>query len=271
MVGSDPATGIEMEPERRTASGEEPRARQYRAWQALFLSVFSPAVYRDAALSWRGYGFAYLALLVVVSWVPPTAALQVRLLGAGSELADAVAPITSLTIADGVLEADVEQPWEAEVRGVRIVLDTTGATRPSSAGAAVYVGRKAVVVRSGPEPQVFEYDTFGDMELDGASLGRTVRLISYLGPAAVFVAGVCASLLWRGLFGLLYGGVLKVAARVDFASGLRLGLLAVTPAVLLDTLWVTAGWTPPAWRVVGILLVWAYLAFAAVAVRSGRD
>src|SRR5688572_23875317 len=112
------------------APGGPPEPRRYSMFHGYVL-FFSPKLWRDAALRWRGIGFWFLFLLVVVSWVPTMVALSSWYSGfLRDEAPKLTSQVPPITISNGVVSTPVPQPHtitDATGRPV-IVIDTTGAT-----------------------------------------------------------------------------------------------------------------------------------------------
>ena len=50
--------------------------RRFSGLHALVLSFFSPALYRDVALQWRGIGVLYLLLVATICAIPRLVMIQ---------------------------------------------------------------------------------------------------------------------------------------------------------------------------------------------------
>ena len=44
--------------------------KQFGLLRAIWLSFYSPELYRDVARNWRGFGLLYLTVLLALSWLP---------------------------------------------------------------------------------------------------------------------------------------------------------------------------------------------------------
>ena len=87
-------------------------SKRFTYLDALWQSFFSPSLYVDVARRWSGVGFLYLLLIVVLSWVPDLAKLQMGFRQMRGESAEAlIRQVPAITISDGVASADVETPY----------------------------------------------------------------------------------------------------------------------------------------------------------------
>ena len=248
-----------------------PPTRKYNAIQILALSAFSPGAYQDVAFRWKGTGLGYLLLLVLLVWVPLGIRSQVRAMSGLSGLETLRQDFPSVQIEDGVLSSPVDQPWTYELDGELLVLDTTGTASDELVDEAkVYVTAHSLTMNRDWDARSYEFEQVESFSLTGDDVAGYARTAALVGPAFITALGVVWSLVWRGLWGLVYGVAIMAAAKIDLQAGVRVGLVAVTPWVLLDTLWWLVGWTPPLWWVIGMTMIVAYLVFATASVIRGR-
>lgn len=112
-------------------------------------SLYSAGFYRNVAKKWRGLGFFYLLLLVALCMVPPAIRFSLSLknieharagsyLGMAETLAKISSQLPDITIKDGTLHTDAQQPYTIYNESAKpmVIIDTTGNTttlRESSA------------------------------------------------------------------------------------------------------------------------------------------
>jgi hypothetical protein len=222
------------------------RMKQFRIWQAFALAFYSQALYRDVAQRWRGGTFVYLLLLVVAWWIPIAALLQIE----GAALATTYGPKVidqwpTITITNGQVAADVAMPYvvnDPETGTRLVVIDTTGTTPTlEAAQAPALLTRTELMLREGERgSRAYSLKDVQQLVVDRARLYDWLDIFRvWFVPAAsvfvvlfVYIYRIAQALLYA-LAGMLFARVLRV--RLDFAALLRLAVVALTPAMLLDT------------------------------------
>jgi hypothetical protein len=224
----------------------------YPIWRALYLAFYSRALYRDVAGRWRGAAFAYLAVLVVLWWIPG-AVLLYQQTGEfmTNEAPQIVEQWPTVTVTRGHARADVTMPFaivEPVTRTRLVVIDTTGSTSTlEAAQAPALLTATALILREGESgARSYPLADVEELVIDRALLQQWMDIVAaWVVPVAtLFVmmffyvyrlvqALVCAAL------GLLL--VRATRANLDFAALVRLAIVALTPAVLLDALLWFAG------------------------------
>lgn len=252
------------------APREGPR---YSRLAALVLSFFSSNLYRDVAQRWRGFGFWYLVLLVSVSWLPFAIKAQVGF----SKFVRQEAPRTlqgfpGITINQGVVSIDRPEPYlwrDPDSKEVIMYVDTSGAfDLPEGARAKVKLGRSQVTV----EQSAYETRTYDLSQVQSFSVDKT-RLLGWMQTASYWIGvglfGFMAvlTLVWHLIQILIYAAIGlalcgMLGARLDYPALLRLAVIAITPAVLIDTALDFAGVHLPFSGWVWLALEMAYLALA---------
>ena len=247
--------------------------RRYSRVSALVLSFFSPELYRDVARRWCGIGFLYLVLLLAVSWLP----LAIRAHVAFAKFVRQAAPrvlagFPAVTITNGVVSIDRPEPYLWRDPGnneVLLYVDTTGAfDLPAAASAKAKLSRSQLVVKQN------EYDTrtYDLSQVKSFYVDKT-RVTGWLAMAipwmglGIFVMGLLGTLIWHliqiviyGVIGLLLASMFS--ARLEYLALMRLAAVAITPAILLDTVLDMTGTSVPYSVLLFLALELGYLAFA---------
>src|SRR5437762_1391096 len=108
-----------------------PEPRRYSAFSALFLApLFSGELSRDIARRWRGIGFWFVVLQLLITWLVVLIVWQRGfnrfVQNDMPKISDQIPPVT---IKDGVASSPVTQPYEIkdpESGKPFVVIDTTG-------------------------------------------------------------------------------------------------------------------------------------------------
>ena len=266
-------------PYHRPAHAVKPGVRRYGPLRALALSFFSADLYRDAAANWRGFALGYLAFLLGIAWLITVAVLHQRFRSwCENEAPAIVAQIPPLSLKDGELSADVEQPYflADETSGEMIVvIDTTGAiTTLEQAGARVLLTKtEAIVERNPQEIRVYRFNAIGDFALDQAKVqGWLAWLANWLG-FVLFPFALAGSYLYRVVQIVVYAGIGLLFARIlqvplSYPAAASVATLSITPPVLLSTAaQLTQARIPLPW-LFWFLMAMSYLFFGVYSNRS---
>lgn len=244
--------------------------RQFHVWQAFALAFFSRSLYRDVAQRWRGETFLYLLLLILVWWVPVAVLLHIES-GAfaatyGPKLIDQF-PV--ITVKNGQVSVDATMPYviaDPETGARFAVIDTTGATATlEAAQAPALLTRNELILREGDRgSRAYSLKEIPELVIDRARLYEWMDIFRawFVPVASVFVVlfmylyRILQALLYS-LVGMLFSRILQV--RLDYAALVRLAIMALTPAVMLDVLVGLAGVAIPG--PVSLAVAIAYLYF----------
>jgi hypothetical protein len=249
---------------------------------ALVLSFFSASLYRDVARTWRGIGLLYLLLLLVLTWLPPIIRTHLSFRRFVRNEAPAVIDQTpTLTITKGVVSIAEPEPYfmrDPKTGRAVVYIDTSGAfdRGKEAQEAVILVSRSTMEVRQPNKTEVHDLSKVDSFHMDRRDAARWLDLAStWFGPVA-YVASVLWSLV-TGLLRLLLYALVGMAfassfnARLDFPALMRLSAVAMTPAMLVDTLaWTfNFGYLPCCgW---GVLMAVATLAYLVFAVKANAD
>jgi hypothetical protein len=259
------------------AAPPPPRQRPaYSRFSALVLSLFSAKLYRDVARNWRGTGLLYLLLLLALTWLPPIVRGHASFRRFVREDAPAVIDQTpTVTINKGVLSIAEPEPYfmrDPQSGKAFVYIDTTGAfdQEEEAREAVVLVSRSTIEVRQPNKTEVHDLSKIDSFHMDKRDVARWLDAGSkWFGPVA-YVSCLLWSLLTGVLRLLLYAlaGMAFASsfnARLDFPALMRLSAVAMTPAMLVDTLaWTfNFGYLPCCgWGILMAVISLAYVVFA---------
>ncbi len=247
--------------------------KRFGLFQPIWMSFYSRALYRDVAQNWRGTGFLYLLVLLALSWIHPIVQLHRRVGGMVETLGPAVlAQVPTISIHQGEVSILEPQPYVVSVPGSAtplMIIDTTGRTTPETTDAFLLLTRHQVVARKSPhETRTYDLAGIQDLTIDKNSVASLLDLSRrYLAPLSYPVA-LIGSYVYRLLqvliyaaIGLAFASLLKVP--LEFPELLRLASVAVTPAIVADTLrGILQIESSYVWWLVCFLLSMGYLMFA---------
>ena len=236
------------------------------------LSFFSRELYRDVALNWKGVGFAYLLLLLAVCSVPRIIMIQKGL----SHFIDKEAPpfveqVPRITITNGEASIDQPQPYyikDPDSNDVLAIIDTTGEIQSLEGTEAVVLLTKTKLIHRQSE---MEYRTYDLSKVQEFALDKE-RIMGWLNTAkkflvlalypfvllGAFIFRIIQALIY-GAIGLLFASWCKV--ELSYAALLRLAVVAVTPCIIVRTVFELAAVHLPWAGLWFFLLAMGYLFF----------
>ena len=260
-------------------ASQEPAGGRLFPFVAGYLLWFLPALWRDAGRGWRGFGFWYLLLLLLITWGIQFALWAPRVTDfVKNQVPELAAEVPTIDIKDGVVTADVEQPYvvEDEETGKPIfVIDTTGATTEPPPDAPSMLLTKTHFIMRDENGKVTSQPLKGiTFRLDRQSIQAVAdRVHGWFWPVGYPLA-VLGSLIGRLIQVLIYALIgLAVASSIrpalSFGALMRLAALSITPILLIDTALiatgVSLGW---GWRLGGIALA---IVLLVLMVRANHD
>lgn len=209
------------------------------------MAFYEGAIYEDVARNWRNRTFLYLLLLLALSWIPFTIQTQNQV----DEWISREAPfyidqIPDVTLSDGELSTSSFTPTLLRDRDgmVLVVIDPTGQyTSLDDTEAPILVTRTQIFVRG--EGDQFEIQSLPDgapETLTREDLYIIADWTRSLVNMLLFPVLLVLSYVYRTLQSLLYAYVASfftaTAGRtLPYRTLLNLAIIAITPAVVLDT------------------------------------
>ena len=247
--------------------------KRYSLFHPLLLSFYSPSLYRDVAENWTGTGFLYLLLLLALCWIPPI----VQFHRSTTALLDTLGPavleqVPTVSIRQGELSIQEPQPYVITLPGgdkPLVVIDTTGQTTPESTRADLFFTKhQAIFRRSDLETRTYELAGIREMTVDRNSVKKILDGCRTWVPILAYPVALAGSCVYRiiqvliyAAIGLLFAQLLKVP--LEYPQLIRVSSVALTPAILIDTLRGVAGYASSlSWLVFCFLLSMGFLFFA---------
>ena len=263
--------------------------RQFGLLRAIGMSFFSADLYRDVGRHWNGVGLLYLTVLLAICWVPTAVRVHLGLHRFAQERVPQItANLPEITIKDGVMQANPpgrhvwrdEHPRPGREAGGFIIddsIDEVPADLPP--GTLMLTRREFGGARSTrAERRVFELSAFGDVHVTRERARGFLTALQFWVPPLAYAAALLGSLIVRFALACLYAVVTQALARgklltIEFATALRIAIVAVTPWVVLRTLiWFLPA--EPIWYIrwpLAIAMTLAYIWFAVSALAAEPD
>ena len=272
MYPQSPTPGYPMMPQ---APVKGPR--QYSIFGAMVRSpFFSGNLYRDVARNWGGIGFWYLFLLELITWTLLLVKFHWAVAAfAKNDFPTMVQDVPPITLRNGHVTSPVNQPYymkDTKTGKPFAVLDTTGTINTlddTDPGVMVLITDHKVWSRQ-DKNQIKETDLSTikkSFYIDKSKLTGWMDSFSRFAAIGALPVFVIACLIGRLLWVLLCGAVNMAfsagfGAELTFAAAMRLAVLAITPIILLNTVFELTGASIPLWMLLGICLELLYMAMA---------
>lgn len=222
--------------------------KRYNLFQALIMSFYSQALYRDVAKNWRGVGLLYLLILLAICWVPATYQLKQRLAYfVAVEAPPVIAEIPTINI-NTKGEASIKEnvpyfikyPNSERVLGI---IDTSGQfVSLKNTEAKVLLTKTHLLIANGPHDELgYSLTNFPNFTFTQANFTHFIEFLSHwmvilLFPIALFISWVYrfVQVAIYALIGSLFSSVLKCNLR--YIAILRLATVALTPVIVVASI-----------------------------------
>jgi len=255
--------------------------RRFNFFHAFYLSFFSKALYEDVGRQWKGLGFAHLALLLALVWIPTAFQIHLAVGKFASEAASrALQDFPRVTIQDGVVETDPHGPhtFNDPDTGKPFLIIDTSADMPEldeiEGDVFVLTRSKLITVqRRRSQTRIHDLSGVQHFEVTKEDLERWLGILASGAAVVLYPLLLGGSLAYRMVQALIYAAIgllLAHGARpaIGYDALVRLSAVAVTPVILLDTAKDLAGITIPFWWLLCFLIAMGYLHFGIKAVKD---
>jgi Protein of unknown function (DUF1189) len=247
--------------------------KRYSVFHPFVLSFYSKSLYQDVGKHWRGTGLAYLLLLLAVCWAPVLLEMQLGFtLFAAHEGAALVKQIPAITISKGEVSTDVETPYfikNPKDGTILAIIDTTGKyTSIENTSAKILLTKNQLISKkSDYETRTYDLSNIQSFHLDQARSQHWLDLARKWLLVAAYPLALLFSFIYRAFQALLYALIGMIFAKVmkaalNYLALLRLAIIAVTPAVIVNTIHSLGPAKTPYWGLICFLIAMLYLLFA---------
>jgi len=234
------------------------------------LSFFSGDLYRDVGLNWRGVCFGYLFLLIAVCTIPRIFILQKSI----SLFIDEQAPplleqVPKITMTNGQVLVDEPQPYYIKApdgNEVLAVIDTTGEIQSLDGTDAFVLLTKTKLIYRQSDVEYRTYDLSGIKEfvLDRGRIMGWLNIVKKLIIPVLLPFILLGSYIFRIIQALIYAaiGLIFVGfcrVNLSYDALVRLAVIAVTPCIIVRTIFEIASVHVPMAGLWFFLLAMGYL------------
>jgi uncharacterized protein DUF1189 len=245
--------------------------KRYSFLHAIILSFFSKSFYQDVGRHWRGTGFLYMFLILVVLWIPTMIKMHVGF----SRFAEQEAPrfiqqIPRITITNGIVSTDVPTPYfiNGDDGKPLAIIDTTGKYQSlDDTPAYILLTRNQVFARDERQTRIYDLSGVQSFELDRARAEGWLQMAKRWLVVVLFPIVLISSFVFRAIQMLIYAAVGLLFARMlnttlSYLTLMRLSAVALTPVLILNLLLEFLPFEIPVWWLIGTLIGLGYLFFA---------
>lgn len=248
-------------------------ARKYNILHAFFMPFYSKSFYRDVGQAWRGTGFGFLLILLLVCWLP----LTFIFINYGNEMVDnmvkpQLGQVPAMQIKEGVLTVDAPMPHtidNPDTGKPQIIIDTSGKyTNLSQTDAQVLVTKTNVMVEQNNDSvRTYEFNKSTNLEITQEKLQKWLATVVKYLSMSFYPFAVIISFLYRIIQVILYAVIgslildLFVKSHLQYRAILRLSVMAVVPPIIISTILSVVGVAFPFELLFYFVLAMIYLMF----------
>lgn len=250
--------------------------KRFNIFQALWFSFYSAPLYRDVSRHWKGTGLLYLLLVLALLWIPEMVHFQGTLAafvaGEGRAFAN---QLPTITITRGEVSTDVETPHfirDPKTDQVWAIIDLTGEyTSLQGTDARLLLTRNQLLMgrERGTIHETRVYDLSGveSFTLDSDRVMGWLELAASWLAILAYPVALLFSFIYRVVQVLIYAAIGLLIARslkvaLDYVALMRLTAVAITPAIVADTIRSVAEVSLPLWWLLAFAIAMGYLTFA---------
>lgn len=221
--------------------------KKYSIFHPYIMSFFSKSLYRDVGQKWHGIGAFYLLVLLLVCWIPVMVMIDRNIDGFISEQApQLVNQVPTVTIKDGKLSIDKPVPYiirDKDSKQPVVIIDTSGQYKSlEDIDTPMLVTSTQIFMRKNTsEVREYEVSKIPDLTFGKPQVNYLLGKIATWGAIFLFPFVLIATFIYRIIQALLYGAIgmlfsAMTSAKITYQQSLRLSIIAMTPAIILATI-----------------------------------
>lgn len=248
--------------------------RRYSIIHPLWMSFYSGDLYEDVGRNWHASAILYLLLLLAITWIPGVMKLDEEISHwIDASAADMVEQVPEMNIQGGKVSVAASGPVlirDPETNTVFMIIDVTGQyTSLNGTDASVLIKETEIMVRNNSS-EIQTYTIPPDEEpitITRETLYEWLEIIRGGLSIVLYPILVLATYVYRLIQALVYASIgrlflQQLNASMEYMTLVRLAAVAVTPAIILDTIHGMMEVAMPFWWAICFLLAMGYLYFA---------
>ena len=221
--------------------------KKYRFFHPLFMAFFSKSLYQDVGRNWKGVCFLYLLILAAVSIVSPIIQIKGFLNTKFPEIINPIIEqIPAITVSKGHVSIDQDEPYYIKAFDSEqplVIIDTTGKITSLPDDKTVLLITKTKIIT---KEQEFDLPKEKDLIVDQYKVQEWIDIFTKWFLIAIipimfitiYIFYIIGDLILAAI-GMLFTKILKV--KLDYPALMRLAIIAITPAVLVNVLFELKG------------------------------
>jgi Protein of unknown function (DUF1189) len=257
----------------------KPKMERFSMLRAFILSFYSRDLYRDVAKKWKGPALGYLAALLALCWAARMLKVQAGVTHFANQDVEALAhQVPDISITNGQVSTNVETPhFIKDHNGTVIaIIDLTGQyTSLENTTAKLLLTRNHLVLANRGNIRTVDLKGVKSFHMDQTRAEKWLHFVQAWFAIILFLIALVFYFFYRtiqaliyALIGMLFASIMKV--KLDYLTLYRLAIVAVTPAIIVDTLHSLWNIHTPFWSLICFLIAMAYLVFG-IKANSGQQ
>ena len=243
---------------------------QYNIFEAIFMSFYSSDLYRDVGQNWGGKIFLYLFMLMLLVSAGSAIPMQISLNRIYKENADIVmAQLPIIKITAGKLSTPEVKPFLITLPSAKqplLIIDTSGkyTNLTDTDGVALVTEKQIFIQHKEHETRIYQISKDYDGEYKPDKVNDYIKRFVSLAWIAIFLFLLIFYFIFRLLQALIYALIGKLysvisGASVNYGTILQVTIMALTPALVLQTIMEIAGHTFPHHTLAYFLITMTYI------------
>lgn len=227
---------------------EAPQKKELGLSHALFMAFYSPKIYQEAAVKWKGFGFTYLLYAIAIAWIPLAVFLHIKFADFAERRGpDFVQQIPDINIASGKASTTAETPYfinDPETGKPVAIIDMTGKYKSlDNTEAYVLLTDSNLYLYDLLGERAHDLKVFGDMEIKKDKAYDALDGLKEMLAFILYPIMVGYTFLTRALKLVAYAAIgIFIARRMnlkaDFGMIMRIAAVSATPVIAVDiALW----------------------------------
>lgn len=222
--------------------------KKYSMIDIPLMSFYSKELYRDVCFNWKGIGFGYLFLLVLICWIPQMFYMQNAFSTfIKNEAPSIMSQVPDVIFTEGVASTQAKQPYiikDPQGDKAFFVIDTTGSiTNLDDANGAIGLLTKneLIIRKDARQTRTFSFKDIKHFTLNQPQILAWSQWLSKytmlaLSPFILIGSffGKMILMVIYGLIGMAFAAILKT--KLSYETLLRLSVVAVTPSMIIGAI-----------------------------------
>lgn len=246
---------------------------KYNIFSSIIMSFYSKKLYQDVIQNWRGTGFGYLFLVLLILWIPTMIKFHFMVVDfVDKESPSIIEQIPTVKIDKGQVSIDKPEPYFIKLPKENLtlaIIDTTGQYNSlDNTNAFVLITKNKIIVkRTETESRVFDLSQAENFYFNKETVAYWIEIFKKWIVIFLFPFAVILSFIWRisqililALVGVIITKIVKT--EYNYLTLIRLSCVAITPSLILKTIIQNTGQLFSGWGWLSTFITIGYLFYA---------